>query len=161
MTAGVDDEGQVVVSSYPQRAKVRNLRRDPAASASVLSDEWNGAWVQVDGGGEVVDLPEAVEALVDYFRSISGEHPDWDEYRQAMAEQGKCLIRLTPSGGAPSPPAASRRSSAGTDRSGAATTDEVEEPAELPVRVAAARFELDLEDEVLGVGPRGRASSRR
>ena len=74
---------------------MRNLRRDPAASACVLSDEWNGRMGPVSGAAEVVDLPEAVEALVDYFRSISGEHPDWDEYRQAMADQGKCLIRLT------------------------------------------------------------------
>ena len=83
-------------ATYPQRAKVRNLRRDRRASMCVLSDEWNGAWVQVDGPAEVIDLPEAVEPLVDYFRAISGEHPDWDEYRQAMRQQGKSLIRITP-----------------------------------------------------------------
>jgi PPOX class probable F420-dependent enzyme len=94
VTAGVDEQGHVVISSYPQRAKVRNLRRDPAASACVLSDEWNGPWVQVSGRAEVVDLPDAVEGLVDYYRAISGEHPDWNEYRQAMVDQGKCLVRL-------------------------------------------------------------------
>ncbi|UDY35198.1 PPOX class F420-dependent oxidoreductase [Dermatobacter hominis] len=94
VTAGVDDAGRLTVATYPERAKVRNLRRDPACSALVLSDEWNGPWVQVWGRAEVVDLPEAVEPLVDYFRSISGEHPDWDEYREAMRTQGKCLIRL-------------------------------------------------------------------
>ncbi len=94
ITAGVDAEGRLTVASYPERAKVRNLRRDPSCSALVLSDEWNGPWVQVWGRGEVVDLPEAVEPLVEYFRSISGEHPDWDEYREAMRSQGKCLIRL-------------------------------------------------------------------
>ena len=66
----------------------------------VLSDEWNGAWVQVDGEAEVLDVPEALDAFVDYFRYISGEHPDWDEYRQAMVDQGKSLIRITPSAGA-------------------------------------------------------------
>ncbi len=96
VTGGVDDAGRIVVSSYPERAKVTNLRRDPAASVMVLSDEWNGPWVQVDGTAEVLDLPEALEPLVDYFRAISGEHPDWDEYRQAMRDQGKCLIRITP-----------------------------------------------------------------
>ncbi|MGC7093073.1 PPOX class F420-dependent oxidoreductase [Amycolatopsis lurida] len=95
VTCGVDDEGRIVIATYPQRAKVRNLRRDPRASMCVLSDEWNGAWVQVDGTAEVIDLPEAVEPLVDYFRAISGEHPDWDEYREAMRQQGKSLIRLT------------------------------------------------------------------
>ncbi|AXB48870.1 PPOX class F420-dependent oxidoreductase [Amycolatopsis albispora] len=95
VTCGVDDEGRIVIATYPQRAKVRNLRRDRRASMCVLSDEWNGAWVQVDGTAEVLDLPESVEPLVDYFRAISGEHPDWDEYREAMREQGKSLIRLT------------------------------------------------------------------
>jgi PPOX class probable F420-dependent enzyme len=95
VTYGVDGEGRITVATYPQRAKVRNLRRDPHASLCVLSDEWNDAWVQVDGTAEVIDLPDAVEPLVEYFRSISGEHPDWDEYRAAMRRQGKSLIRVT------------------------------------------------------------------
>ena len=95
VTAGVSD-GCIVTASYPERAKVHNLRRNPAASVLVLSDEFNGAWVQVDGEAEVIELPDAVEPLVEYFRSISGEHPDWDAYRQAMRDQGKCLIRVTP-----------------------------------------------------------------
>ena len=96
VTGGVDDEGRLVISTYPERAKVTNARRDPAVSVLVLSDEWNDAWVQVDGTCEVLDLPEALEPLVDYFRSISGEHPDWDEYRDAMREQRKSLLRITP-----------------------------------------------------------------
>jgi PPOX class probable F420-dependent enzyme len=96
VTGGVDDEGRLVVSTYPERAKVTNARRDPRVSVVVLSDEWNGPWVQVDGTCEVLDLPEALEPLVDYFRSISGEHPDWDEYRAAMRKQGKSLLRITP-----------------------------------------------------------------
>ena len=95
VTAGVDDDGRLVVSTYPKRAKVANARRNPVASAVVLSDEWNGAWVQVWGSLEVLDLPDALEPLVDYYRSISGEHPDWDEYRQAMVTQNKSLLRLT------------------------------------------------------------------
>jgi PPOX class probable F420-dependent enzyme len=96
VTGGVDEDGRIVISTYPERAKVNNLRRDPAATVLVLSDEFNGEWVQVDGPAEVLDLPEALEPLVDYFRSISGEHPDWDEYRQAMRDQGKSLIRIIP-----------------------------------------------------------------
>lgn len=95
VSSGIDPEGRLVVSTYPQRAKVRNVRRDPAVSACVLSDEWNGPWVQVDGQAEVLDLPEALEPLVEYYRCISGEHPDWDEYREAMRRQGKSLIRVT------------------------------------------------------------------
>ncbi|MFF1816561.1 PPOX class F420-dependent oxidoreductase [Kribbella sp. NPDC058245] len=96
VSGGVDEEGRIVISSYPGRAKSTNVERNPHTSVVVLSDEWNGAWVQVDGEGEVIQLPEAVEPLVDYYRSISGEHPDWDEYREAMRAQGKCLIRITP-----------------------------------------------------------------
>jgi PPOX class probable F420-dependent enzyme len=85
-----------VIASYPERAKVRNLRVDPQVSLLVLSDEWNGPWVQVDGTAEILDLPEALEPLVEYFRAISGEHSDWDDYRAAMVRQGKCLLRITP-----------------------------------------------------------------
>ncbi|MEU2170073.1 PPOX class F420-dependent oxidoreductase [Micromonospora chersina] len=95
VSCGVDAEGRLVISTYPERAKVTNIRRDPRVSACVLSDDWNGPWVQVDGTAEVLDLPEALEPLVEYFRSISGEHPDWDEYRAAMVTQGKSLIRVT------------------------------------------------------------------
>ncbi|KOX09173.1 PPOX class F420-dependent oxidoreductase [Micromonospora profundi] len=95
VSAGVDAEGRLVISTYPERAKVANIRRDPRVSACVLSDDWNGPWVQLDGTAEVLDLPEALEPLVEYFRSISGEHPDWDDYRAAMVRQGKSLIRVT------------------------------------------------------------------
>jgi PPOX class probable F420-dependent enzyme len=94
-TCGVDAEGRIVISTYPERAKAFNVRRNPAVSVLVLSDEFGGAWVQADGTAEVLDLPEALEPLVEYFRVISGEHPDWDEYRQAMRDQGKSLIRIT------------------------------------------------------------------
>ena len=96
VTGGVDAEGRIVVASYPERAKVHNLRRNSRCSVLVLSYEFNGAWLQLDGEGEVLDLPDALEPLVEYFRVISGEHPDWDEYRSAMAEQGKVLLRITP-----------------------------------------------------------------
>ncbi|WBB59979.1 PPOX class F420-dependent oxidoreductase [Streptomyces sp. WMMC500] len=96
LTCGVDDAGRIVVSTYPERAKTRNARRDPRVGIVVLSEEWNGPWVQVDGAAEVIDATQDVEPFVEYFRNISGEHPDWDEYREAMVRQGKSLIRITP-----------------------------------------------------------------
>jgi len=96
VTAGVDGEGRIVVATYPERAKSTNVARRPRASVIVLSEEFNGPWVQVDGDAELITLPDAVEPLVDYFRAISGEHSDWAEYRQAMVDQGKALIRITP-----------------------------------------------------------------
>jgi PPOX class probable F420-dependent enzyme len=95
VSGGVDD-GRIVIASYPQRAKSANVRRRRSASVVVLSDDFNGPYVQLDGDAEVIDLPDALEPLVDYYRAIAGEHPDWDEYRQAMVDQGKCLIRITP-----------------------------------------------------------------
>lgn len=95
VSAGVDQEGRVVVATYPKRAKTANARRDPAVSLCFLSDDWDGPWVQVDGTAEVLDMPEAADALVDYYRSIAGEHPDWDDYRAAMVRQDKSLLRVT------------------------------------------------------------------
>jgi PPOX class probable F420-dependent enzyme len=96
VTGGVDASGSLVVSTYPDRAKAVNLRRNPAASVMVISDGFADPWVQVDGTAEVLDMPDAEDGLVEYFRCISGEHPDWEEYRAAMRTQGKSLIRITP-----------------------------------------------------------------
>ena len=96
VTGGVDAQGRIVISTYPGRAKTRNAEKHPHVSVLVLSDDWNGPWVQVDGDAEVLHMPEAADALVDYFRCISGEHPNWEEYRQAMRIQNKSLIRITP-----------------------------------------------------------------
>jgi PPOX class probable F420-dependent enzyme len=96
VTGGVDQQGRLVIASYPQRAKSANIRRTPEASVVVLSDEFNGPYVQIDGDAEVIDVPEAIELLVGYYRAIAGEHPDWDEYRGAMLTQRKCVIRVTP-----------------------------------------------------------------
>ena len=95
VSCGVDDQGRLVVSTYPERAKARNARRDARVSVLIHSDEWTDAYVQVDGTAEVNDMPDAVEPLVEYYRCIAGEHPDWDEYREAMRRQGKSLIRVT------------------------------------------------------------------
>jgi PPOX class probable F420-dependent enzyme len=101
VTCGVDQDGRIVVSTYPERAKTRNAKRSPQASVLFLSDDFGGAWVQVDGEAEVIDMPAAAEALVDYYRAIAGEHPDWDEYRSAMVRQGKSLLRITPTSWGP------------------------------------------------------------
>ena len=95
VTSGLDAQGRLVIASYPERAKAINIRRDPRVTVCLLSDEWNGPWVQLDGTGEVIDMPEAMDGLVEYYRRIAGEHPDWDEYREAMRRQDKSLIRIT------------------------------------------------------------------
>jgi PPOX class probable F420-dependent enzyme len=95
VSCGVDRDGRIVVATYPARAKSHNARHDPRVSICVQSNDWSGEHVQVDGTAEVLDMPEALDGLVEYFRCISGEHPNWDEYREAMRVQDKSLLRIT------------------------------------------------------------------
>lgn len=96
VTGGMMADGRLAVATYPSRIKAKNARRDARVSIAVMGDRFNAAWVQIDGDAEVLDMPDAGDALVEYFRCISGEHSDWDEYRQAMTDQGKCIIVIEP-----------------------------------------------------------------
>ena len=95
VTVGVDDEGRIEISSRETAYKVKNLRRDPRATLTLLNDRFYGEWMQVDGTADIQSLPDALEPLVEYYRRISGEHPDWDEYRRVMQEEQRLLIRIT------------------------------------------------------------------
>jgi PPOX class probable F420-dependent enzyme len=92
---GVDGEGELVISTREAAYKTRNLRRDPTTVLCVFSDGFFGRWMQIEGAAQVVSLPEAMEGLVDYYRRISGEHPDWDDYRRAMQDQHRVLVRVS------------------------------------------------------------------
>jgi PPOX class probable F420-dependent enzyme len=92
----VDSDGRLLISSRETAYKVRNLRRRPSASVCAFTDAFFGPWVQIDGDVEIVSLPEAMDSLIDYYRSVSGEHPDWDDYRAAMERDQRCIIRITP-----------------------------------------------------------------
>jgi PPOX class probable F420-dependent enzyme len=96
VNATVDDSGNLVISSRETAYKVKNLRRDPRVTYTAFTDGFYGTWAQVDGAAEIVSLPEAMDGLVDYYRSVSGEHPDWDEYRAAMQSERRVLIVITP-----------------------------------------------------------------
>ena len=96
VTGTITPAGDLLISTYPRRAKANNARRNPNTSVLVMGDGFSSAWIQIDGTAEVLDMPEASDTLVEYYRCISGEHPDWDEYRQAMADQNKSIIRITP-----------------------------------------------------------------
>jgi len=95
VTCGVDDAGLVLISTRETAIKTRNLRRNPAASLCVFTDGFFGQWVQVDGTAEIISLPAAMDLLVDYYRRISGEHPDWADYREAMIRDRRCVARIT------------------------------------------------------------------
>jgi PPOX class probable F420-dependent enzyme len=95
VTAGVDDQGRVEISSRETAYKVRHVQRLPYATYCAFTDAFFGEWVQVEGPVEVVSLPDAMEPLVEYYRRISGEHPDWADYRQAMERDHRVLLRMT------------------------------------------------------------------
>ena len=93
VSVGVDAEGRPAISTRENAFKVRNIRRDPRVSLCVLSEDfWH--WIQIDGTASVLSLPDAMQHLVDIYRSIAGEHPDWDEYRRAMQEQQRVVVRI-------------------------------------------------------------------
>ena len=96
VTGTITPAGELLISTYPGRVKTTNIRRNPHVSVLVMGGEFNSAWVQIDGDATVTDMPEAADGLVEYFRAIRGEHSDWDEYRQAMADQNKSVIRINP-----------------------------------------------------------------
>lgn len=94
VTVGVDDAGRVEMSTRETAMKVRNLRRDPRISVCLLNPAFYGAWGQVEGTAEIVEQPEALDLLVDYYRRISGEHPDWADYRRVMRSEARVLVRF-------------------------------------------------------------------
>ena len=93
-TCGLDEAGRVIISTRETAVKTRNLRRNPLASLCVFTDAFFGPWVQVEGEAEIISLPEAMELLVGYYRVVSGEHPDWEDYRAAMIRDRRCVVRI-------------------------------------------------------------------
>lgn len=98
---GVDDDGVLLVSTRAPAMKTRNVRRDPRVWVCVLPDAFFGPWVLVEGTAEVVDLPAAMEGLVDYYRRVAGEHDDWEDYREAMRREQRVLLRIRPTRAGP------------------------------------------------------------
>lgn len=94
--AVTDTDGNLAISSREPAYKVRNLRRDPAASYCGFTTRFFGDWLQVDGTARIVSLPEAMDGLVGYYRLAAGEHSDWDSYRASMEAERRVLIVITP-----------------------------------------------------------------
>jgi PPOX class probable F420-dependent enzyme len=94
VTCALDSSGRVMISTRETAVKTKNLRRDPVASLCVFTDAFFGDWVQVEGTAEIVSLPDAMEFLVEYYRAVAGEHPDWDDYRAAMRRDRRVIVRI-------------------------------------------------------------------
>jgi PPOX class probable F420-dependent enzyme len=95
VSVGVASDGRLAISTRETAVKTRNVRRDPYVSLCLLNDGWYGAWAQAEGTAEVVSLPEAMDLLVDYYRTVAGEHPDWDDYRAAMERERRVMLLVT------------------------------------------------------------------
>ena len=95
VTAGVGADGRVLISTRETAIKTKNLARDPRVSVCVMNDGFYGDWIQAEGTAEIIRLPEAMDLLVDYYRRISGEHPDWDDYRNAMRRDRRVIVAIT------------------------------------------------------------------
>ena len=95
VAVGVGGDGRVLISTRETAMKTKNLARDPHASLCVLNDGFFGEWVQAEGTAEIIHLPEAMDLLVDYYRRVSGEHPDWDDYRDAMRRDRRVIAAIT------------------------------------------------------------------
>jgi len=94
------DDGIVRISVTDSRAKTQNLRRDPRASLYVVGDDF-WSYLVLDGDGELTPVAAdphdaVVDELIELYRAVGGEHPDWDEYRQAMVDDGRLVVRLRP-----------------------------------------------------------------
>lgn len=94
VTAAVDAEDRVIVSTRETAMKVKHLRRDPRVSLTGLNNQFYGDFVQVEGTVEIIELPDAMDLLIAYYRSVSGEHPDWDDYRAAMVKDQRVIVRF-------------------------------------------------------------------
>jgi PPOX class probable F420-dependent enzyme len=101
VTVGTDNEGHVIISTRETAFKVRHIRRNPRVWLCGLPDAFYGEWVQIEGTAEVIELPLAMDGLIEYYRSISGEHPDWGDYRAAMERDRRVLLRITPTKAGP------------------------------------------------------------
>jgi PPOX class probable F420-dependent enzyme len=95
VACALDSSGRVLISTLETAVKTKNLRRDPRASLCVFTDGFYGDWVQIDGTAEIIPLPDAMELLIDYYRAVGGEHPDWDDYRAAMRRDRRVIIQIT------------------------------------------------------------------
>ena len=96
----VRDDDTIIISTYAPTAKYQNLRREPWAALKVdAGNVWSYAVIEARAEFSAVAADPhdaAVEELVEYFRNTAGEHDDWDEYRRAMVEEQRVVVRLTP-----------------------------------------------------------------
>src|SRR3954454_16044490 len=95
IVCAVHDDGRIAISVTEDRAKTKNLRRDPRATLCVLNDGFFGQWTQIDGTAELVPMPAALDGLKAVYRQVAGEHPDWDDFAAGMERERRVLVLIS------------------------------------------------------------------
>jgi PPOX class probable F420-dependent enzyme len=95
VSPGIDADGRVIITSRGTTYKVKHIRRDPRVSMLVFGEQYSGSkFVQLHGTAEIVELPEAMDSLVHWYRQVRGEHKDWEQYRKQMYDEKRVIIRV-------------------------------------------------------------------
>jgi PPOX class probable F420-dependent enzyme len=95
VTPGIDSEGRVIITSRGTTYKLKHIRRDPRVSLLVFGEQYSGSkFVQIHGSAEIIELPNAMDILIYWYRQVRGEHKNWDEYREQMRQEQRVIIRV-------------------------------------------------------------------
>jgi PPOX class probable F420-dependent enzyme len=95
VSPGIDEQGRVIITSRGTTYKLKHIRRDPRVSMLIFGEQYSGSkFVQIHGTAELIELPEAMDALIYWYRQVRGEHKNWDEYKKQMYEQQRVIIRV-------------------------------------------------------------------
>ena len=96
VTPGIDAEGRVIITSRGTTYKIKHIRRDPRVSMLIFGEQYSGSkFVQIHGAAEIIELPQAMDILIYWYKQVRGEHKNWDEYKKQMADEKRVIIRVT------------------------------------------------------------------
>ena len=96
VSPGIDASGRVIITSRGTTYKIKHVRRDPRVSLLVFGEQYSGSkFVQIHGTAEIIELPEAMDTLIYWYKQVRGEHKSWDEYREKMKAEKRVIIRVT------------------------------------------------------------------
>jgi PPOX class probable F420-dependent enzyme len=95
VSPGIDLQGRVIITSRGTTYKIRHIRRDPRVSLLIFGEQYSGSkFVQIHGTAEIIELPEAMNTLIFWYKQVRGEHQNWDDYRKQMHDQKRVIIRV-------------------------------------------------------------------
>ena len=95
VTPGIDTQGRAIITSRGTTYKIKHIRRDPRVSMLIFGEQYSGSkFVQIRGTAEIIELPEAMDTLIFWYKQVRGEHKNWDDYRKQMHDEKRVIIRV-------------------------------------------------------------------